>query len=64
MTRRDYKVLAAALNSIRPVPGLEGFYLHAAYKTWWGVVRTIADVCESDNDRFDRGLFIKACEGN
>lgn len=29
---------------------------------WWGMVQAVADVCQSANERFDRGRFIEACE--
>lgn len=54
MTRKDFEALAAALNAARYV---------SAEKVWDVVAVKIAEVCASDNPRFDSARFFAACSG-
>lgn len=65
MTRKHYTALARKLYAAKPAVNrrLSDYAIPAGpYCGWWESVRAVADVCEADNDRFDRGRFIKACE--
>lgn len=64
MTRKHYTDLARRLYSCRPDVADEPYDHEGSgpYSGWWEAVRAVASACESDNDRFDRGRFIKACE--
>ena len=61
MTRKHYTALARKLHDCRPQPSF-GPESTLSYDGWWEAVCAVADVCESDNDRFDRDRFIGACE--
>ena len=57
MSRKHYTEIARALHATRPADDRSD-----NYNVWWESVRAIADVCESDNSRFNRDRFISACE--
>lgn len=54
MTRRDYIALSTVLRTVR------GATPAAQHEVLWVVGNRIADLCEADNSRFDRSLFLKA----
>lgn len=64
MTRKHYIALARKLNSVRPdvTVDLNDPEEAGLYNGWSEAVSAVADMCESDNERFNRGRFIKACE--
>jgi len=57
MTRRDYVAIAAALRLTQPTD----VYGPKCYAQWLLDVAAVADVLASDNPRFDRARFLKAC---
>ena len=61
MTRKDYVTLAAALAGEFPVDSGDALRMRMA--DWRGMVIAIANVCAAGNPRFDRGRFVRACEG-
>ena len=64
MTRKDYRVIAAALAVVRPNRYDDDSYdLSPAYRTWAATRDSMADALAEDNPRFDRDLFVAACEG-
>lgn len=56
MTRKDYKLIAAALREAKP----EGDNM--ALATWQLTVNNIATALAGDNPRFDYQIFLKACD--
>jgi len=58
MTKKDYVKLAAALAYNRPTA--VGLFSAGMY-AWRRIVNDLADVCQSDNPRFNRGRFLVAC---
>ena len=58
MTRKDYVLLAQALNDARPMA-----HWDANKRTQWVMdVKYIAQALSNDNNRFDYDRFIDACE--
>ncbi len=55
MSKKHYQALAAALYQERKYRGKE----HATFDD---AIRVVARVLAADNPRFDRGLFLEACE--
>lgn len=62
MTKKDYILIAAALNRSKPESYLKGI-IHSPNleRQWECDVEHIADVLQEDNPRFDRDKFIQAC---
>ena len=60
MTRKDYVALAEALQRVQPITSSS---FARPRSTWYRCVDSIADVLETDNPRFDRERFVKACQG-
>lgn len=59
MTRKDYVLIAAALASAQPDPYADGArFLERQHKR---DCEDIADALASDNPRFDRARFLRAC---
>jgi hypothetical protein len=56
MTQKDYKILAAALASVRPPNTFDVLYVH-----WAQTCIAIENALEKDNPRFKRELFRDAC---
>jgi hypothetical protein len=55
MTRKDYVLLSNAIaNGIDDASGINGL-------TGYAIIQRIADALATDNPRFDRERFIKAC---
>lgn len=64
MTRKDYKLLAAAFAATKPAPCTFGpDHTRASVEQWQKDVNEIAIALQSDNPNFDRVRFIKACGG-
>ena len=62
MTRKDYILIAAALKLGLPPQQMENqFALSQQYMQNLICCRNIADALASDNPRFDRERFLKAC---
>jgi hypothetical protein len=63
MTQKDYRAFAAALASVRPTYDYResSGVLLAAQRQWEACCRVVGDVCATDNPRFDRIRFVKAC---
>lgn len=63
MTRKDYVLIAAALNTAKNEEALA----HApSYNNGWAdgvdaAAGVLADALSKDNPRFDRARFLKAC---
>lgn len=62
MTRKDHKVLAAALLAARPSYGNTKVE-RAFILQWEECVAQIALALQQDNPRFDRAKFNEACKG-
>ena len=75
MTRKDYILIAAALQKARPT--IANFTTHsavgnntftdmishdAAYAAWTRAAESVCDTLNTDNPRLDRGRFYAACE--
>jgi hypothetical protein len=62
MTRKDYVVLAAALNHARPdARYYQNKTVHAAhYHQWLVTCNAVADALAADNPRFNADLFAAA----
>lgn len=54
MTRKDFVVIANALNASKPAK---------ANAVWEATVNNMADALAHTNAAFDRGRFIAACRG-
>ena len=52
MTKKDYELIAQAF----------ALYKCLDQPTRWFIAQALADRLEKDNPRFDRALFIKACD--
>jgi hypothetical protein len=66
MSRKDYRALAAALKWVKPsnplsTPQQHQIVLESMSKQWLWTVDSIADALTSDNGRFDRERFNRAC---
>ena len=66
MTRKDYVLIASAINDIREKIRMHGRDV-ASRELWSGTLggisdaaRAIADALQADNPRFDRERFLKA----
>lgn len=57
MTRKDYQAIAMALAYAKPREGAQPGEMRA----WERAVRTVADVLEDKNPRFDPARFAAAC---
>lgn len=57
MTRRDYSLLARAMEFVKPAKGAS----KESHKQWVVDVRAICDVLSMNNPRFDRQRFYAAC---
>lgn len=57
MSKKHFIKLAEALKQTRP----ERIGLENKWHQWCLMVRAVADVCASTNERFDRGRFLAAC---
>lgn len=60
MTRKDYVLLADALNRAARNLTAAGLTDHSAHTCWCECAATIADALAEDNPRFDRERFLKA----
>lgn len=58
MTRKDYIIIARALQGAYPVPENS-----TPIQAWRGAVGAIADAIAKDNPRFDKDKFLLACQG-
>lgn len=56
MTKKHFRAIAQALNNIKPKAP------NAERAAWMDCVNALADVCQSQNERFRRSQFINACE--
>jgi len=56
MTKKDYILIARALNDAKPFPDKGG-----AYSAWKMSVTCIREALESENSHFDRSKFLAAC---
>jgi len=56
--KKHFEKLADALAMVRPDP----CDWSAENERWNECVRVVADVCASENGRFDRERFVRACE--
>ena len=68
MTRKDYRIIAAALRHVKPSNPLTTPKEHAKAleymgKEWSWTVDSIATALEQDNPRFNRVRFNEACNG-
>lgn len=61
MSKKHFIALAEALRDNRPVG--EGMGYQFSEEQWSDIAGRIADVCQSQNERFDRSFFIAACKG-
>ena len=62
MSRKDYVKLAEALSRTRPrLDTRKADTVGPARLQWVWTVVGIADTLQTDNTRFDRGRFYKAC---
>ena len=63
MTRKDYVLIAAALKSTKPVPPTNATLdtRVAGAMAWGRTAAYLTDALASDNPRFDRERFLKAC---
>jgi hypothetical protein len=62
MTQKDYKVLAAALRSVRPHSGAAPDTQHAAkFVMWQQVVDALCNKLKENNSAFSPGIFREAC---
>ncbi len=59
MTRKHYRVIAAALRKNRPAEDSNALDVEMPY--FEGIVRDIAEAMAVDNPRFDLVKFNKAC---
>jgi hypothetical protein len=59
MTRKDYRLIAAALQAEYPTGAP---YDSPAANAWWAIVRGIAASLAGDNPRFIMDRFIQACQ--
>lgn len=57
MTKKDYVLIASALARVKPEKVDE-----RGQDQWTLCVKSIATALAHDNDRFDGGLFVAACE--
>lgn len=57
MTRKDYKLIAEALLDSKPAEPCES----TVYVQFVFSCSRVANALESDNPRFDRNKFMKAC---
>lgn len=57
MTRKDYVLIAAALNGACP----DTRRLVREYNGWHVAVCALANALAADNPAFDRARFLKAC---
>lgn len=55
MSKKDYQAIARAIHGTRRI---------SAERPWDGerMISAIADVLAADNPRFNRALFVEACE--
>lgn len=60
MTRKDYELVAQALNSTQ----LAEVFSLPHFQQWTADVEAVADALAADNDRFDRERFLAACRGD
>jgi hypothetical protein len=58
MNKKNYVELAKALYSVRPYEFADDF------PQWEKTVIAVADGCAADNPLFNRGKFMKACNGD
>ena len=54
MTRKDYVLLAAAFNRVKPVGTRER-------GCWNNCIAEVAEALKEENPRFDKERFFKAC---
>ncbi len=60
MTKKDFKVIAAAIRSL---PRQQNLSRHGSKAIWESdLINTMADYLSSTNERFDRQRFIDACK--
>lgn len=59
MTRKDYVAIAELMRDERESAELST----DGYRVWADIEISLADVFETDNPRFDRTRFYRACEG-
>lgn len=66
MSKKDYQAIARAIHGTRRnVVETETKHLAPRELAEWAignVASRVADVLAADNPRFDRGLFLEACE--
>ncbi|MGH8747044.1 MAG: hypothetical protein ACREUK_11205 [Burkholderiales bacterium] len=61
MTRKDYVAIAAALRDTLFINCAGAEYLAGAKAAHTSACYRVADVMATDNPRFDRARFLKAC---
>ena len=61
MTRKDYILIAAALERSKPLPIANPKMDAVRRSVFEMAARNIADALAQDNPRFDRERFLKAC---
>lgn len=61
MTRRDYVLIAETLAGCKPVSSSSPAMLTLATLTWQQGCYAFANRLASENPRFDRARFLKAC---
>jgi len=62
MTRKDYILIADTLVRIRPLMDLGSSIVgDGAWEVWNDACEAIASALASDNPRFDRKRFLRAC---
>lgn len=60
MTRKDFQLIAAALNRVY----LDSIPSHAAFATACHAISLMADALATTNPRFNRERFILACKAS
>lgn len=68
MTKKDYELVAKALNTAKPLPYSEQTNQYITPKqvtlitdSWFTTCQTVANTLQDANVKFDRIKFIKAC---
>ena len=61
MTRKDFEGLAAILKALKPAWNDYALTYNGAAKLWKETAIELASWCATQNPRFDRTRFLKAC---
>lgn len=61
MSRKDYCAIASAISASRPMEGEDSASGKAYLFALQTAAENIADILAKENERFDRGRFLKAC---